>query len=208
MSRVSNTAQRRDQIARAFLKVMAKHGYDGAAISEVASRAKLAPGLIHYHFENKLEILLAAMHLLLAEHSELVAAELGRTADPAAQLSAFIELHLGKGTHSNPDAIGCWIQFGAEALRQRRVKTALEAALTETVDRLTQVIRHGVSAGVFACEDPKAAAAALVATIQGYFAVATAARAAVPPGSAAPCVVRMAEGLLRCKLPPPPRRTT
>jgi TetR/AcrR family transcriptional regulator, transcriptional repressor of bet genes len=208
MSRTSNTAQRREQIARAFLKVMAKHGYDGAAISEVAGRAKLAPGLIHYHFKNKQEILLAAMHLLLAEHAELVAAQLGSSTEPAAQLVAFIELHLGWGTHSNPDALACWVQLGAEALRQRRIKAALEAAITDLVERLAAVIQRGVRARVFACEDAKAAAAALVATIQGYFTIAATARGAVPPGSAAPCVLRMAEGLLRCKLARPARRST
>jgi TetR/AcrR family transcriptional regulator, transcriptional repressor of bet genes len=206
MARASNTDERRDQITRAFLKVMARHGYDGASIGEIAARARLAPGLVHYHFDNKLEILLAAMRLLIAEHADLLETELARAApDPAAQVAAFIDLHLGLGQHSNPDALLCWVQLGAEALRQRKVRTEFEAALAATTARLTEVIQRGVTARRFTCGDAQAAAAAVVATIQGYFAVAAAARALIPAGSAAPCTLRMTEGLLRCTLPAPTR---
>lgn len=221
MPRASNTDERRRQIARAFLKVMAHHGYDGASIAEVARRAKLAPGLVHYHFENKLEILLAAMRELLDEHAALLDTELRRAAgghgghgehgehgDPAAELAAFLDVHLGLGAHSNPDALACWVQFGGEAQRQRKVRAELAAALTATSERLADILRRGAARGVFRCPDPAAAAAALLAAIEGYFFLATTARPLVPPGSAAGCALRMAEGLLDCELPPPRREVS
>ncbi len=217
MPRASNTEVRRQQIARAFLKVMARHGYDGASINEVAKRAKLAPGLVHYHFENKLEILLAAMRELIAEHAALLDAELARVAarpskgakdGPAAELAAFIDVHLGLGAHSNPDALVCWVQLGGEALRQRKVAAELAAALAATAARLADILRRGVALGTFTCAEPEADAAALLAAIEGYFVLATTARAVVPSGSAAACVTRMAEGLLACRLPSPTSTST
>jgi TetR/AcrR family transcriptional repressor of bet genes len=209
MPRASNTDERRRQIARAFVKVMAHHGYDGASIAEVARRAKLAPGLVHYHFENKLEILLAAMREVLAEHAALLDAELrraaGATGDPAAELAAFLDVHLGLGAHSNPDALAFWIQLGGEAQRQRKVRGELAAALTATAERLVEILRRGAARRVFRCPEPAAAAAALLALVEGYFSLATAARPLVPSGSAAGCAQRMAEGLLGCKLPAPRR---
>ena len=242
MPRASNTAERRQQIAQAFLKVMAHRGYDGTAIAEVARRAKLAPGLVHYHFKNKLEILLAATRELLAEHRRLLDGALaaaaaaaaatspaaaprdsrgprapkGRSAKPPARVSradlgappselvAFLDVHLGLGAHSNPDALAFWVQLGGVAQQQREVLSELRSALTATAELLTDIVRRGVAAGDFQCEDPAAAAAALLSTIEGYFVLATNARAIVPPGSAAPSAVRMAEGLLRCALPPLP----
>jgi TetR/AcrR family transcriptional regulator, transcriptional repressor of bet genes len=204
MPRASNTDERRQQIARAFLKVMAHHGYDGASIAEIARRAKLAPGLVHYHFENKLEILLAAMRELLAEHAALLDAALAGATTPAAELAAFLDVHLGLGAHSNPDALACWVQLSGEAQRQRKVRTALATALTRAATRLADIIRRGVATRAFHCAEPEAAAAALLAAIEGYFVLATTARPIVPAGSAAGCAVRMAEGLLQCKLPPPP----
>lgn len=212
MPRASNTDERRQQIARAFLKVMAHHGYDGTSIAEVARRAKLAPGLVHYHFENKLEILLAATRELLAEHRALVEEALAGAArpkrgqrdrgDPAAELVAFLDVHLGLGAHSNPDALAFWVQLGGEAQRQKKVRAELVAALTSTAERLTDIVRRGAAAGDFHCDDPAAAAAALLAAVEGYFVLATNARALVPSGSAAGCAIRMAEGLLQCRLPP------
>ena len=216
MPRTSNTVERRQQIARAFLKVMAHSGYDGASINEVARKAKLAPGLVHYHFENKLEILLAAMRELLAEHAAILDEELARAAalppgkanggDPIAELAAFLDVHLGLGAHSNPDALVFWVQLGGEALRQEKVAAELSAALAATAGRLADIIRRGTAAGVFAPIEPAAAAAALLATIEGYFFLATAERSLVPAGSAAACATAMAEGLLGCKLPRPSKR--
>jgi TetR/AcrR family transcriptional repressor of bet genes len=202
--RAAPNEPRRAQIARAFLRVMAKRGYDGASIGEIALRAKLAPGLVHYHFKNKLEILLAATRSLVAEHAALLDRELARAgADPLAQLAAFLDVHLGVGRHANPDALACWVQLGAEALRQRQVRRELDAALVAVTDRLVAIVRRGHACGALRCADPLAAAAAILAVIQGYFALATSARALIPSGSAAACATRMTEGLLHCCLPAP-----
>ena len=61
MSRASNTDDRRAQIVDALIAVMAKHGYDGASIADIARKAGLAPGLVHYHFDSKLEISIEAV---------------------------------------------------------------------------------------------------------------------------------------------------
>ena len=42
-----------DAILDAAELVFANSGYDGAALREIAQRAEVAQGLIHYHFENK-----------------------------------------------------------------------------------------------------------------------------------------------------------
>ncbi|MEZ4360487.1 MAG: TetR/AcrR family transcriptional regulator [Kofleriaceae bacterium] len=195
---------RRAQIAQAFLHVLAKRGYDGASITEIAARAKLTPGLVHYHFKNKLEILVAAMRSLLAEHAALLERELTRAGpDPLAQLAAFLEVHLGLGRHANPTALACWLQLSAEALRQRQVRRELEAALRAISARLVEIVQRGRASGALTCDDPRAAAASIVALIQGYFSLAAAARPLLPSGSAAACATRMTEGLLGCDLPAP-----
>ena len=198
MGRPSNTTQRRGQIIKAFVKVVAKQGYDGATISEIAQKAGLAQGLVHYHFKNKLEILLAALELITAEHQARLDVRLAACAeDPSAEVAAFIDVHLGLGAHSSPDALGCWVIIGAEAIRQKEVRQAFEAALEAMAERLRLIIERGIKARSFDCDDAGAAAAALLATIEGYFVVAGSARAIIPSGSAARSTVAMAEGLLK-----------
>jgi len=72
MARPSNTDERRLQIMGALVKVMAKRGYDGASVADIARAARLTPGLVHYHFKNKQEILLAALRDLVARRGEYI----------------------------------------------------------------------------------------------------------------------------------------
>ena len=198
MPRPSNTEARQAQITGAFMKVMAKHGYDGASIGQIAKAARLTPGLVHYHFENKQQILLAALRDLIVRHDANLERRLERAdGDPIAEVSAFIDFHLGLGADADPDALACWILLSGEALRDKKVRVEFATALESTSRRLSDLIRRGVEQNVIVCDAIDAAASALTAAIQGYFVLAATARALIPRGSAAASTKRMAEGLLR-----------
>jgi TetR/AcrR family transcriptional regulator, transcriptional repressor of bet genes len=198
MARPSNTDERRAQISAALVKVMAKRGYDGASVTEVAKVARLAPGLVHYHFKSKHEILLAVLHDLSATHLAGLEARLAAVAGNAAsQLDAFIDYHLGLGVDADTERMACWILLSGEALRDVKVRAQLERALEAIAARLEAVLRAGVAARVFSCERVDVAASALLATIQGYFVLSATARQLIPPGSAAAAAKQMAGGLLQ-----------
>ncbi len=198
MPRPSNTEQRRRQIIAALVKVMAKRGYDGASVADIASAARLSPGLVHYHFESKQEILLAALDELVARHDAGLDARLGQVGgDPRREIDAFIDFHLARGKEADPQALACWILLSGEALREPKVRAPFERALEATAARAADIIRRGVEQGLFECDSVEASASALLATIQGYFLLAASARRLIPKGSAAACTRRMAGGLLR-----------
>jgi len=200
--RRSNTAERREQIARALVRVMARRGYDGASVAEVAAAARLTPGLVHYHFRDKQEILLVALRTLVAHHEGRLDERLAADgADHARQLRDFIDLHLGRGAESDPEALACWVLASGEALRQTKVRRELVRALDRIGRRLAAIIRGGVAARAFSCADAEEAAAAQLAAIQGYFVLAASARPLIPRGSAARAALQMAEGLLRPRRP-------
>jgi TetR/AcrR family transcriptional regulator, transcriptional repressor of bet genes len=191
MARPSNTAERRAQITQALVQVMARQGYDGASIADVAKAAKLSPGLVHYHFKNKQEILLAALAELRERHLARLDARLAlHEGDPLAALHAFIDLHLGVGAEADPQALACWILISGEALRDKKVRARFEQTLSALLERLREVIRR------FDCESPDAVASALLATVQGYFVLAATARELIPRGTAAAMTKQMARGLL------------
>jgi TetR/AcrR family transcriptional repressor of bet genes len=198
MPRASNREERRAQITRALMKVMAKRGYDGASIADIAKAARLTPGLVHYHFRSKQEILLAALRDLVGRHDTNLEARLrDSSGDAAAEVAAFIDFHLGLGADADAEALACWILLSGEALRDSKVRVEFEKAIEATVKQLEAAIRRGVDQKLFACESVEAAASALVAAIQGYFVLAATARAVIPKGSAAASTKKMADGLLR-----------
>jgi TetR/AcrR family transcriptional regulator, transcriptional repressor of bet genes len=197
MARPTNNEARREQISDALIRVMAKRGYDGASVADIAKAARLTPGLVHYHFDTKQEILLLALGRLVARHVSGLEARLAQAeGDPAAELDAFIDFHLGLGADADPEALACWILLSGEALREPKVREDLERGLRLLTDRLSRLIGAGVNRGVFTCARVDAAASALLATIQGYFMLAGTARHLIPKGSAAVCTKQMAAGLL------------
>jgi len=198
MARPSNTQERRAQITTALVKVMSKRGFDGASITDIARAARLTPGLVHYHFKNKQEILLAALQELVGRHDTRLSARLESSGgDPIAEVAAFIDFHLGLGADADPEALACWILLSGEALRDSKVRSAFARSLEQTASLLAGMICRGVEQKLFVCDSIEAAASALVATIQGYFVLAATARTVIPKGSAATSTKRMAEGLLR-----------
>jgi TetR/AcrR family transcriptional repressor of bet genes len=177
---------------------MAKHGYDGASVVDIARAARLTPGLVHYHFRSKREILLAVLRDLVTRHDRSLESRIGQAGgDPVSEVATFIDFHLGLGADADPEALACWVLLGGEALRDPWVRAELEKALAGMAARLGEAIRRGVEQKVFDCAAADAAAGALVAVIQGYFVLAATARAVIPKGSAARSTRQMAEGLLR-----------
>ena len=205
MPRPSNTETRRREIVGALATVMAREGYEGASVSAIAAQAKLAPGLVHYHFGSKLEVLLALLESLSERHQERLL-EVLRAAgdDPTARLAAFIDFHLSTRT-ADPEALACWVTLSGFALREARVRRRYRAAVARWVDGLTQLIADGARRRKFTVREPAAAACALVSAIQGYFVLAAVDRTLVPRGSAARAVRDMAAGLLGLRRPLPPR---
>ena len=65
MSRRPNTDKRRAEIVKALLAAMAEHGYEKATIQLIAQKAGMAPGLLHYHFASKREMLLELVKALV-----------------------------------------------------------------------------------------------------------------------------------------------
>lgn len=195
MARTPNTQERRKQIVLALQQVMAKQGYDGSSIQDIAAAAGLAPGLVHYHFKTKQEILLALLEHLVDLQSERVRLALEGFSGVDA-LDHFIDAHLALGRSADPEALACWIALSGEAIRQPEVGEAFGQALATFRGHLLTILREGTTSGAFQCEDPEAAASAIFAAIQGYYALAATVRSLIPKGSAAPAVRTMARALV------------
>jgi TetR/AcrR family transcriptional repressor of bet genes len=179
---------------------MAEKGYDGASIADVARAARLTPGLVHYHFQSKLQILQAVVVELGETHARTLEQALAKVrGDARRELDAFIDVHLAVGKSSDPRLLACWIAIGAEAIREPTVGARYREILQRLTFGLEQILDAGVAAKRFHAADTRAAAVAIVAAIQGYFCIAGSARSLIPPHSAAAQVKAMAKGLLSAR---------
>ena len=191
MARPSNTEERRQQIVQGLLRVMSERGYERASIAEIAKAAGLSPGLVHYHFAEKQEVLLTLVEQLARGVRERVTARLERTRGGArGRVEAFLEAFLATGDGADATAVAAWVTISAEAVRQPEVRAAYEKVVRADLAQLEALVGEVVDR-----RRARAMAAGLFAAVQGYFVLAAAAPGLVPPGSAASTVKRMAAGL-------------
>ena len=191
MATRGSSAQRRQEIVEGLLCEMAASGYAGASVQSIARAAGLTPGLVHYHFGSKQDILLALVETLSARLGVRLAALDQQAQTPWARVEAWIDAHLRLGAGADPRAVACWVQIGAEALHQPAVGTAYAAALSADAAGLRERL---LAAGV-AATSADAAAAGLLAAVQGAYQLSLAVPTLIPSGTAAETVRRMAAGL-------------
>jgi TetR/AcrR family transcriptional repressor of bet genes len=192
MARTSNTGERRAQIVAGLLAVIAQHGYDKASIQLIAERARLAPGLVHYHFKNKEAILLALVDSLAEVARSRYAGLLAAGTTPDARLRAFLQARLGLGPGAQPAAVAAWVMIGAEAVRQPQVRAAYQAALAEELTLLRGLIDACLAARGKAGAGAAALAASLLAFAEGAFQLASATEGLLPQGFAADSAMQIA----------------
>jgi TetR/AcrR family transcriptional regulator, transcriptional repressor of bet genes len=193
--RPSNTQLRRRQIVEALLSVMAERGYDGASTQAIARRAGLAPGLIHYHFASKQEILLEAVREL-ARVAERRFEDLARpAATPRERLRAFIDARLAVGKGASAAAVAGWVIVGAEAVRQPEVKAAHEEIIRAQLAVLEALLRDHAG-GALTRREARHLAAIVLAAIEGAFQLSVSARDVMPTGYAAKALMDLVESRL------------
>ena len=171
MGRPANTAERRQQIVGGLMKLIARKGYAGASIQDIAREAGLASGLVHYHFESKQEILLtlfAQLEDLVKQRLDARLAALPAAGDPRAALDALIDAFLAIDEKADQRAVLCWTMISAEAIvmlqKYRwtgnvRVLTVIVPALLRATPPLsTNPMRHGILPGLASRSMPMSAA--------------------------------------------------
>ncbi len=180
MGRPSLRAERRAEVARAFLRVLGARGQGGATIASVAAEAGIAQGLVHHYFESKQDLYDALLDELLASFRRRI--EASEATDP---VEGYVTAALALDARSDPAAARAWVGVFAEALGEPALFAKVRRMLATEVEH---VERRG--RGALSTADASAIVAFVVgALVFGAFATRRA------PGFAAPSLRRMLQGL-------------
>ena len=88
---------KRKQILDAAAKVLARRGYIGTQLSEIAEEASTQAGSLYYHFESREELLEAVLHEGMRQsfaHARAVVDAMPSTSMPLERLNAAVRAHL------------------------------------------------------------------------------------------------------------------
>jgi TetR/AcrR family transcriptional repressor of bet genes len=170
-------------------RVLAERGYAGASVQAMAKAAGVTPGLVHYHFKSKEEVLLALVEEMMV-HVE--ARYHARVVTEGSRLFAWIDALVEDDDPEAAERVRCWVAVGAEAVIRPEVRAVYAAAIRKLTDALEAELMTRASRPHQAREG----AVALISAVEGYFHIAAACPDVIPPGSARDSIRAMADGLI------------
>jgi TetR/AcrR family transcriptional repressor of bet genes len=182
-----------------MMKVIAGRGYERATIQEIAKQAGLAAGLIHYHFSDKREILIAlAKHLSdYVYRRYLEFAEDAST--PEERLRAYLDARLGFGKGASPDAVAAWVVIGSEAIRDTAVNAVYQEAIASELKLIRELLAAYFSKQRRSQENAAHLAAVVMSFVEGAFQLSRAAGQIMPRKYAAESAFQLVERFVRAE---------
>lgn len=166
-------AARRAQIISGAISAIADHGYERATIQRIATQCDITPGLIHYHFKNKQEILVAVLDELSARLLARYEASLPTQDDTAtvanqssSRIDAFISALLSRELGEDQHALACWVAIAAESVHSSEVQVHFDGVMLQQHALLCEALEQE-----HRCQPALAQeiATAILAQIQGVF---------------------------------------
>jgi TetR/AcrR family transcriptional repressor of bet genes len=197
MGRPSNTKQRKQEIVDALLRVMAERGYEKASIQAIAKEAGLAPGLIHYHFKTKQEILLGLVNWIAYSATERLEQMEKEVTDPWDKLSAFINARLATGGTELPEVVSAWVVIAGESIRQPEIKEIYQGLIEQQFNFLKLLIADVWENKSAKSKEVNHLSAIVISAMEGAFQLSATASEVMPKNYAANSVLELIECRIR-----------
>jgi AcrR family transcriptional regulator len=140
---------RRQQLIEATLDVIARRGYAGTTLAEVAKAAGLSAGIVNFHFETKDKLLAETLKFIADEYRTTWRKALcdAATGTPAARLEAVLRSDFSLAVCA-PAKLAAWGAFWGETAGRpvySQYCTANDAEYQRTIEALClEIIRDGV----------------------------------------------------------------
>lgn len=144
------TKQKEDKVAKilaATLEILARKGYENTTINDIAGRAKISRGLLHYYFEDKEDLVAQALTLGFSSMWESSIGNLQSAGSPEQLVDNMIEV-LKKNTLENPDFSALLFEMWVSSRRSAKIHKVFRDGLNETIDRLKGLLQVATSLGI------------------------------------------------------------
>jgi AcrR family transcriptional regulator len=156
---------RREAILEAACRAIVERGLPATRITDVAQVAGTSTGTIHYYFETRDEVLMAA--LKWASERLFARIEAGPSASPRARLAHLLAVAIPAPGHAHDEYV-LWIELWLRVLHEPALLGECEALSERWRGYFLAAVRDGAAAGEFApVADPGEVAVRLIALVDG-----------------------------------------
>ena len=166
MPRVSVEVERKEEILSAACEVVSEVGFKSLRVADVAKRAGMSTGSVHYYFDTKRELMHAAFEWNFKRSIERRRDLLESGEPPERRLRSFIESYLPLDA-TTVAAWRVWAELWVEALHDPDLQELNERVYGEWRRTVSAIIRDGQDQGQFRDGDAVQVANGLVAVIAG-----------------------------------------
>jgi AcrR family transcriptional regulator len=158
---------RRAQIVECAIQAIAELGYANASLAEIARRAGVSKGVIHYHFADKAELIQQVVNAVIEKAAAVMLPRILTEHSASAMLRAYIQGNV-EFLGSHRDYIRAVMNI-AEGTRTPDGKPLVDLArqLDAIARELEMLLRHGQERGEFREFSTKAMAMAIRNAIDG-----------------------------------------
>ena len=162
MGRKSNASQRRDQIVWALYDCLVEKGSEKVTIKEIAARAKLPPGVIHYYFTSKDQIVSNLAEAIVDKYSRMLDRRIAEATSVKQRIDFAIDFIVDTLVF-NPPLNRVFYNLIQMSFEREALGDVIKKMLSNYRQRLAQVFKEA-GAG----RESKMIGAAMVAITEGF----------------------------------------
>lgn len=166
MSRPNVEVERREQIMLATCQVISELGMHEMRMADVAKRAGVSSGMLHYYFEGKRALLVAAFEFNFARSLERRRMLLEAGESPISVLRGLVESYLPQGAETLV-AWKVWAELWAESMRDPQFQAINEKLYEDWRHIAAEIVRRAQDTGSVREGDPVELANMLIGMIDG-----------------------------------------
>lgn len=161
--------QRRQQLIKATIEAVAKRGFAGTSISDVARAAGLSQGIVNLHFESKEKLLVETLRFLADEYKGAWETALARAGPTAAEkLARLVELDFTPAL-CDRRKLAVWFAFWGEARSRPTYLRLCKQRDQEYDDALHGLCKQVIREGRYRHADADVIASSLAALTDGLW---------------------------------------
>jgi len=138
-SPVDRYDERRDQLAESALETLGKLGYARTSLREIATNSEFSHGVLHYYFDDKLDLIIYCVRLYKARCVTRYDAVISTSTTPEALIDAFaaklVETILEEGPMHR-----LWYDLRTQSMFEPRLREAVVAIDKTLADMVWRVV--------------------------------------------------------------------
>jgi AcrR family transcriptional regulator len=166
MPRKSIAPQRRGQIIEALFQCLAEKGHESVTVKDIAKKAGLHYGVIHYYFKSKDDIVSALADSIVLKYDRRLSEHTRAIQSSSKKIEAALDFLVDEFIF-NRRLNRVFYNFVQMAFENKTVRSALRRQLRTYRRSVAEVIEEGLRSGEIEVSDTEQSASLIVSLIEG-----------------------------------------